>query len=114
LRDDEYVAAFTDLIDPVARQFRPEFADSAGFDADYRDPRACRRRTKVLRMTRVMRSPRSTRRVVAAILEGGYDLGAPAPRTRGAGRARRTTLDDALATPQPRPGVMPARRQRPY
>ena len=90
--DDEYVAAFTDLIDPVARQFRPEFVlISAGFDADYRDPLAGMQATDAgfRAMTRVLMRVADAHASgrVAAILEGGYDLGR-APR-RGPGGARR-------------------------
>ncbi len=120
--DDEYVAAFTEVIDPVARQFQPEFVlISAGFDADYRDPLAGMQATDAgfRAMTRVLMriAAEHAHGRVAAILEGGYDLGAlraavPAVLDELGGRR----LDEALPTPVPRgPVLTPARlAQRPY
>jgi acetoin utilization deacetylase AcuC-like enzyme len=120
--DDEYVADFTDLIDPVARQFRPEFVlISAGFDADYRDPLAGMQATDAgfRAMTRVLMRVADAHASgrVAAILEGGYDLGAlraavPAVLDELGG----TALADALPTAAPRaPVLTPARAaQRAY
>ena len=90
--DDEAFAAFTDLIVPVANQFRPEFVlISAGFDADHRDPLAGMQMTEegYRALTRVLLrvADEHAEGRVAAILEGGYDLGGVA--SRGAGRARR-------------------------
>ncbi len=114
--DDESVAAFTDLIAPVADQFRPEIVlISAGFDADYRDPLAGMQATDAgfRAMTRVLMRVAEAHAAgrVAAILEGGYDLGAlrsaiPAVLDELGG----TTLHDAMPTPQPRaPVLAPAR-----
>ena len=114
--DDEYVAAFTDLILPVAHQFRPEFVlVSAGFDADYRDPLAGMQATEAgfRAMTRVLMqvAERNAAGRVAAILEGGYDLGAlraavPAVLDELGG----ATLHAPLPTPTPRGSVLaPAR-----
>ena len=121
--DDEYVAAFTDLIAPVAPQFRPEFVlISAGFDADHRDPlgRHAGDRGGLPRDDARADADRRTSTpaaALAAILEGGYDLRAlraavPAVLDELGGR-RSTT---ALATPQPRgPVLAPARAaQTPY
>jgi acetoin utilization deacetylase AcuC-like enzyme len=120
--DDEYVAAFTDLIAPVAEQFRPEVVlISAGFDADRRDPLAGMQATEegFRAMTRVLMQVAAAHAGgrVAAILEGGYDLGAlrsavPAVLDELGG----TTLRAAIATPVPRESVLaPARAaQRPY
>ncbi|MCC6849708.1 MAG: histone deacetylase [Deltaproteobacteria bacterium] len=114
--DDEYVAAFTDLIAPVAGQFRPEFVlVSAGFDADYRDPLAGMQATEAgfRAMTRVLMRLAEAHAGgrVAAILEGGYDLDAlraavPAVLDELAG----TGLRDALPSASPRSQVLaPAR-----
>jgi acetoin utilization deacetylase AcuC-like enzyme len=114
--DDEYVAAFTSVIAPIAEQFRPEFVlVSAGFDAHRRDPLAAmnateegfRAMTRVL--MRVAREHASGR--LAAILEGGYDMRAlrssiPVVLDELGG----ATLDVPLATPQPRAGVLEATR----
>jgi acetoin utilization deacetylase AcuC-like enzyme len=110
--DDEYVAAFETVIAPIARQFRPEVVlVSAGFDAHRRDPLAgmgvteegFRAMTRVL--MRVARDHAGGR--LAAILEGGYDMGAlrtavPAVIDELGG----ASLDQPLATPQPRAGVL--------
>jgi acetoin utilization deacetylase AcuC-like enzyme len=120
--DDEYVAAFTELIAPIATQFRPEFVlISAGFDADYRDPLAGMQATDegFRAMTRVLMQVADAHANgrVAAILEGGYDLGAlraavPAVLDELAG----TSLRAPLATPRPRgPVLAPAHAaQTPY
>jgi acetoin utilization deacetylase AcuC-like enzyme len=110
--DDEYVAAFTDLIEPVAHQFRPEVVlISAGFDADYRDPLAGMQATEsgFRAMTRVLLriADRHAGGRLAAILEGGYDLDAlrsavPAVLDELAG----TRLGEPIATPQPRGPVL--------
>jgi len=120
--DDEYVAAFTDLIVPVARQFRPEFVlISAGFDADHRDPLAGMQATEegFRAMTRILMrvADEHAEGRVAAILEGGYDLGAlraavPAVLDELGG----THLKAPLTTPRPRgPVLAPAyAAQAPY
>jgi acetoin utilization deacetylase AcuC-like enzyme len=120
--DDEYVAAFTQVIVPIAAQFRPEFVlVSAGFDAHCRDPLAGMTvtddgfRAMARLLVRVAEQHANGR--LAAILEGGYDLRAlqtaiPAvlDELEGAHAA------DAVATPQPRSGVLDATRaaQRPF
>lgn len=114
--DDEYIAAFTDLVAPVARQFRPEVVlVSAGFDADHRDPLAGMQATEagfgalariVMRIAEESAAGR-----VAAVLEGGYDLAALRAAVPAVldelGGAR---LREAIPTPAPRQSVLaPAR-----
>jgi acetoin utilization deacetylase AcuC-like enzyme len=79
--DAEYAAAFHRVIEPVARQFEPQFVlVSAGFDAHHSDPLAQMRMTETgfAMMTRILlavaRDHAGGR--FAAALEGGYDLGA--------------------------------------
>ncbi len=79
--DAAYAAAFHRVIEPVARQFDPQFVlVSAGFDAHQRDPLAQMRVTDdgFAMMTRsllaVARDHAGGR--LAAVLEGGYDLDA--------------------------------------
>ncbi len=120
--DDEYVAAFTSVIAPVAAQFRPEFVlISAGFDAHRRDPLASMNATEdgFRAMARVLMgvAREHAQGRLAAILEGGYDLkalGATIPAVLD--ELGGTTLDQPLATPRPRAGVLDATRaaQRPY
>ena len=105
--DDEYAAAFRRIIEPIGRQFAPEFVlISAGFDAHQSDPLSRMRVTKegYAAMTRslldIARESAGGRCV--AVLEGGYDLEAltesvssvldalgggnlDAPRPRGSG-----------------------------
>lgn len=110
--DDEYVAAFTGLIAPVARQFRPEVVlISAGFDADRRDPLAGMQASEAgfRAMTRVLMNVAAEHAGgrLAAILEGGYDLDAlraavPAVLDELGG----TRLAEPLATPTPRGDVL--------
>jgi acetoin utilization deacetylase AcuC-like enzyme len=114
--DDEYVAAFTDLIVPVAAQFRPEMVlISAGFDADYRDPLAGMQATEdgFRAMTRVLLriAEEHAGGRLAAILEGGYDLGAlRAAVTAVLDELGGSRLAEPIATPQPRGDVLaPAR-----
>jgi acetoin utilization deacetylase AcuC-like enzyme len=115
--DDEYVAAFTELIAPVARQFRPEIVlVSAGFDADGRDPLAGMQATEAgfRAMTRVLMQVAEAHADgrLAAILEGGYDLRAlraavPAVLDELGGAA----LAEPLPTPRPRGAVLAPARQ---
>ncbi len=77
--DAEYLAAFEEIMDPIARQFNPQFVlISAGFDSHHRDPLGGMKVSEegfgamariLLRVTRDSCSSRC-----AAILEGGYDL----------------------------------------
>ena len=77
--DDEHVAAFKHVIDPVARQFDPDFVlISAGFDAHHTDPLAEMRVTGAgfAAMTRMLLSIAMDHAQgrCAAVLEGGYSL----------------------------------------
>ncbi len=77
--DEEYLELFQTVIEPICRQFEPEFVlISAGFDAHARDPLGGMTVTAegfglmarlLLRMARDHAQGRC-----AAILEGGYDL----------------------------------------
>ncbi len=77
--DAEYIEAFQCIIDPISRQFDPQFVlISAGFDCHYRDPLGGMNVTEegfaamariLLRIARDHAQGRC-----AAILEGGYDL----------------------------------------
>ncbi len=77
--DAEFARAFAEVIDPVCRQFAPEFVlVSAGFDCDVRDPLGALRVTPagVAAMARAVLdvAAETARGRVAAVLEGGYDL----------------------------------------
>ena len=79
--DGEYAAAFRRIVEPISRQFAPQFVlISAGFDAHRRDPLSQMRLTQegFEAMTRsllaVARDHSQGR--LAAVLEGGYDLDA--------------------------------------
>ena len=79
--DAEYVQAFHEIVLPVCRQFVPEFVlVSAGFDCDQRDPLAAMAVTPAgfaamaRACTEIARESAGGR--IAAVLEGGYDLGA--------------------------------------
>jgi len=77
--DAQYVEAYLEIVEPVLRQFAPQFIlVSAGFDAHRRDPLASMEVTEqgfaklarlVLRTAREVCGDR-----VVAVLEGGYDL----------------------------------------
>ncbi len=77
--DAEYIEAFQRVIDPISRQFDPQFVlISAGFDCHHRDPLGGMNVTEegfasmariLLRIARDHAQGRC-----AAILEGGYDL----------------------------------------
>src|SRR6185369_7458809 len=120
--DDEYIAAFSRVIVPVAEQFRPEFVlVSAGFDAHRRDPLASMTVTEegYRAMTRMLLGVAATHAQggIAAVLEGGYDL-------RALQASVATVLDELggaaeqaeVATPRPRSGVLDATvaAQRPF
>jgi acetoin utilization deacetylase AcuC-like enzyme len=77
--DAQYVRAFLDVVEPVARRFAPEFIlVSAGFDAHRRDPLGGMEVTEdgFAALARVLL--RAAREVcqdrLVAVLEGGYDL----------------------------------------
>jgi acetoin utilization deacetylase AcuC-like enzyme len=78
--DAEYVRAFTEVITPVVRQFAPEFVlVSAGFDSDHRDPLGGMAVTPAgfaaMARSCVALAQDTARGRIAAVLEGGYDLG---------------------------------------
>lgn len=76
--DGEFVEAFTRVVAPIARQFRPQFVlVSAGFDCHRRDPLGGLTATEegFALMTRVLLrcAHESADGRLAAVLEGGYD-----------------------------------------
>lgn len=77
--DPEFVEAFTHVVVPIARQFRPQFVlISAGFDCHRRDPLGGLMATEegIALMTRMLLecALESADGRLAAVLEGGYDL----------------------------------------
>jgi len=79
--DAAYLLAFDEVIDPVLRQFAPDFVlVSAGFDCHRRDPLGGMRVSEdgfigmMRRLLEVARDVSGGR--LAAVLEGGYDLDA--------------------------------------
>ncbi len=77
--DDGFYYVFTQLLEPVARQFAPQLIIiSAGFDAHYADPLAglalsCGGYAKISEVVRTIADDTCQGRVVLA-LEGGYNL----------------------------------------
>ena len=72
--DDEYLAAFDQLVVPAVRDFDPELVlVSAGFDAHVDDPIALQRLTEA-GFTELARRSAELAPRVAAVLEGGYNL----------------------------------------
>jgi acetoin utilization deacetylase AcuC-like enzyme len=77
--DDEYAAAFRRIVEPIGRQFAPQFVlVSAGFDAHRRDPLS-QMRVSTEGYAAMTRSVLDIAREAAggkcvAVLEGGYDL----------------------------------------
>jgi acetoin utilization deacetylase AcuC-like enzyme len=72
--DDEYLAAFDELVAPAVRAFDPELVlVSAGFDAHVDDPIALQRVTEAGFRELARKSAELAPRV-AAVLEGGYNL----------------------------------------
>lgn len=81
--DAELVEAFEHVIDPVVRQYRPEFVlVSAGFDCHRRDPLGQLRATEdgidVMTRSLLRAAADSAEGRLAVVLEGGYDLQAMA------------------------------------
>ncbi len=112
--DAQYIEAFLRIVEPVARQFAPQFIlVSAGFDAHRRDPLADMEVTEqgFAALTRLLL--RTARELCggrfAAVLEGGYDLEA----LRGSVAAMLTEMSGAnLDQPvSPPPGERPDLRQ---
>jgi len=107
--DQEYRHLFAQVVDPICRQFDPEFVlISAGFDAHLRDPIGSMRLTAdsfgwFTRMLLRLAADCAQGRC-AAVLEGGYDLEA-------LGRSVLRVLDDMagtqLAEPLPALGAPP-------
>jgi acetoin utilization deacetylase AcuC-like enzyme len=110
--DTEYLELFQTVVEPICRQFDPEFVlISAGFDAHARDPLGGMSVTEegfgmmARTLLRVARDHAQGR--CAAILEGGYDL-------EGLQRSTMRVLDEmngeSLNTPLPaitRRGLLP-------
>jgi acetoin utilization deacetylase AcuC-like enzyme len=72
--DDEYLAAFEQLVEPAVRLFEPELVlVSAGFDAHLEDPLA-QMQVTVDGFRELSRRCASLAPRVAAVLEGGYEL----------------------------------------
>jgi acetoin utilization deacetylase AcuC-like enzyme len=72
--DEEYLAAFGDVVEPVVERFEPELVlVSAGFDAHLADPLSQMRVTED-GFRELARRCRALSDRVAAVLEGGYDL----------------------------------------
>lgn len=99
--DDEYAAAFAELVEPISRQFAPEFVlISAGFDCHAADPLGDMRVTEggFARMTQALLAVarQHARGRCVAVLEGGYSLDA---LTTGV----RTVLDELGDVREPQP-----------
>jgi acetoin utilization deacetylase AcuC-like enzyme len=79
--DAEHVRAYREVVAPILRQFAPEFVlVSAGFDSDHRDPLGGMMVTPagfaaLARLCADAAAETAGGRI-AAVLEGGYDLGA--------------------------------------
>jgi acetoin utilization deacetylase AcuC-like enzyme len=72
--DEEYLAAFAEVVEPVVARFEPELVlVSAGFDAHLADPLSNMRVTED-GFRELARRCRGLSGRVAAVLEGGYDL----------------------------------------
>jgi acetoin utilization deacetylase AcuC-like enzyme len=108
--DAEYVAAFLEIVEPVARRFAPEFIlISAGFDAHRRDPLAAMELSEhgFASLARViLRTARDVcQNRVVAVLEGGYDLEALARSVDAVlGEMTGAKLDELVSPP---PGARP-------
>jgi acetoin utilization deacetylase AcuC-like enzyme len=72
--DEDYLAAFADVVEPAVTRFEPELVlVSAGFDAHLADPLSDMRVTED-GFRELARRCRALSDRVAAVLEGGYDL----------------------------------------
>jgi acetoin utilization deacetylase AcuC-like enzyme len=112
--DPEYLQAFLDIVEPVARRFSPQFIlISAGFDAHRRDPLAGMEVSEEGFATLARLLLRTSRDVcgdrVVAVLEGGYDL--EGLRRSVAAVLREMTGDYLLEPVSPPPGEKPDLRQ---
>ncbi len=119
--DPEFVEAFTYVVAPVLRQFRPQFVlVSAGFDCHRRDPLGQLTATEdgIAFMTRVLLrcAHDSAEGRLAAVLEGGYDLEAiRSSAARVLDRLRGEGLDEPLPAVARGPTSERVRRaQAPY
>ena len=108
--DAEYLQAYLEVVEPVARQFRPEFVlISAGFDAHARDPLAEMEVSErgfaglARLVARIARDVCGNRLV--AVLEGGYDLAA-------LGESVATVLDELGGARLDEPVTPPASERR--
>jgi acetoin utilization deacetylase AcuC-like enzyme len=110
--DSEYLDCFNRVVDPICRQFEPQFVlISAGFDAHLRDPLAGMRMSDegygcLARVLLRIAAEHAGGRC-AAVLEGGYDLeGLRGSVARVLGEMRGDRLSDQLpATPADCPAV---------
>jgi acetoin utilization deacetylase AcuC-like enzyme len=72
--DEEYLAAFAEIVEPAVARFEPELVlVSAGFDAHHADPLSDMRVTED-GFRKLAQRCRALSDRVAAVLEGGYDL----------------------------------------
>ena len=103
--DAQYVRAFVEVVEPVARRFEPQFIlVSAGFDAHRRDPLAGMDVTEagfaslarlLLRLSRDVCENR-----LVAVLEGGYDFEALARSVAAVlGEMSGASLNEAVTPP---------------
>jgi acetoin utilization deacetylase AcuC-like enzyme len=103
--DAQYVRAFMDVVEPVARRFEPQFIlVSAGFDAHRRDPLAGMDMTEagfaclarlLLRLSHDVCGNR-----LVAVLEGGYDFEALARSVAAVlGEMSGASLNEAVTPP---------------
>jgi acetoin utilization deacetylase AcuC-like enzyme len=103
--DAQYVQAFVDVVEPVARRFQPEFVlVSAGFDAHRRDPLAGMDVTEVgfARLARLLLqvSRDVCQNRLVAVLEGGYDFEALARSVAAVlGEMSGASLNQAITLP---------------
>jgi len=114
--DGEYQELFQGVVDPICRQFDPQFVlISAGFDAHVRDPLGGMEVTEegfgAMARTLLRIAGDHAQGRCAAILEGGYDL-------TGLQQSARRVLDEMggelLAAPLPQPerrGLLPRVRE---
>jgi acetoin utilization deacetylase AcuC-like enzyme len=111
--DGEFAEAFGRIVEPVVRQYRPQFVlVSAGFDCHRRDPLGHLAATEegIAMMTRALLrgAHASAEGRLALVLEGGYDLQAVANCTGrvldclgGAGLAEATPIVPGGSTTEP-------------
>jgi acetoin utilization deacetylase AcuC-like enzyme len=110
--DREYLHIFDELLMPIMRRFKPEFAlISAGFDCHHRDPLGGMRVTEdgftamARRMKRI--AAESCGGKLVAVLEGGYDLQALATGGRAVIDELGRDADEPIVVAPRCPRVMP-------